>query len=59
MNMRQFAEQLLDQCDEMAMLRKENLLLRRELQKYQNHVSEELQFWNSTYGSILEKLVNK
>lgn len=59
MNIAKFAEALQDQCQELDYLRSENYRLKAELAKYQTHVSEELNFWNSTYSNILTNLVEK
>lgn len=59
MNLKHFAQELQDQCDEMCYLRIENEKLKQELAKYQDRVSDELQFWQNTYGNILTKLVEK
>lgn len=59
MNMLQFANTLQKQCYELEDLRFENASLRERLAKYESHVSEELDFWQNTYGNILTKLVNK
>lgn len=59
MSLQKFAQELQDQCEELSMLRRENLLLRKELAKYQEHVSDELQFWNNTYANILNKLAGE
>ena len=57
MNLHKFAQELQEQCEEISYLRSENAKLKERLAKYENHISDELEFWQNTYGNILIELV--
>jgi len=53
MNIRDFAEMLLSQCDELEDARYRNIYLENELTKYRQSVSYELAMHQETFGKIL------
>lgn len=59
MNLKELANDLLSQCQELQYLRTENKRLREQVATYRESESQQLEMHQRNFGNVLETLVNR